>query len=116
MRQDGALCPPGRDLERFRARDHVDGVPWTIFHAELATDANVEIDFYELLVLVKVRTRDCEYAIDRAELDADLTARATGLVHHSKLLRTLFCLYRRRRGNRAYNLIRHETVLQIWKN
>jgi hypothetical protein len=110
------LRPTGGNLERFCARDHFDGFPGAILHTKLAANTYVEIDLYELFVLVVFRPRDGEYAIDRTELDTYLTAGTTGLVDDSQFLRTLFCLYRSRRGSRANDLIRHETMLRIWKN
>ena len=110
------MRPPGGDLERFRTRDHFDGLPGAVFHAKLASDTYVEVDFYELLVLVVVRAGDGKYAVDRTKLDTDLATRTTGLIDDSQFLRTLLCFHRGRRGNRAYDLIRHETQLRMWKN
>lgn len=88
----GSLSPFRSNVQRLAARNHLDGLPGTILDAELASDANIEINFYKLLVLIILGAGNSKNAINGTKLDTDFTSRAARLINNRKLAGTLFRL------------------------
>ena len=85
-------------------REHIDGVPGTVFGAECAADAAIQVHFYDLLELIVRNPRSDLNAVNWAKNNADLAPRTAILVDDSKFWWRFFT--RRLRGNRFLDFSR----------
>ena len=90
------MRPGCGNFKSLGAGYHLDCLPRAVLYAELASNADIKIDFDELFVLVVIGAGDGENTIDGAELNAYLAAGAAGLIDDGQFARPLLRLGWRR--------------------
>src|SRR5262249_37432308 len=81
----GRAALVGHRLGDFRRRHHVDRVPWAPTFAQLAADAALQVDIAKRLHARLVFTGDFVDAVNGANFDAGLAARAVISANHRHL-------------------------------